>query len=255
MNIRGGVSTGAAAERRARVLFTACAWAVILAVASITLYMIANGLPAVLKIGWKEILFCRVWAPTAAEPKFGIFYVILASLAGTGLAVLLGVPAGILTAVYLAESGKPGAESVRQAVELLACIPSVIYGLLGVHLLSPLIYKLELRIFAGSDTHRFTGGANLLSAALVLAVMILPTVIHMSESAIRAVAPDIREASLALGASGVQTIFKVVLPAARPGITAAAALGVGRAAGEAMAITLVSGAVSNCPCLLNQYGS
>ncbi len=246
-HIRGGANTGTAAERWARVLFTACAWTVILAVASITLYMIANGLPAFFKIGWKELLFGRVWAPTAAEPKFGILYVILASLAGTALAVLLGVPVGILTAVYLAESGRPGAELVRQAVELLACIPSVIFGLLGVHLLSPLIYKLELRIFAGSDTHRFTGGANLLSASLVLAVMILPTVIHMSEAAIRAVAPDIREASLALGASGVQTIFQVVLPAARPGIAAGAALGVGRAAGEAMAITLVSGGSVNMP--------
>lgn len=247
MKIRGGIMTENAAERWARAVFTVCAWAVILAVASITLYMIANGLPAVFKVGFRELLFGRVWAPTAAEPKYGIFHVILASLAGTVLAVLLGVPVGILTAVYLAESGRPGTGFVQQAVELLACIPSVIYGLLGVNLLCPLVYRLELRIFAGSKTHCFTGGANLLSASLVLAVMILPTVIHMSEAAIRAVAPEIRAASLALGASGVQTIFKVVLPAAKPGIAAAAALGVGRAAGEAMAITLVSGGSVNVP--------
>ena len=150
--------------------------------------------------------------------------------------------------MYLAElAGRKTAELVRNAVEILAGIPSVIYGLIGIYVLNPAIYRLERKIFAGSGTHRYTGGANLLSASLVLAVMILPTVIHISETAIRAVSPEIRKGSLALGASGIQTIFRCILPGARSGIFAAVVLGVGRAVGEAMAITLVSGGSVNAP--------
>ena len=235
-------------ERVAQSIFAACAFFAVLAVASITLYMFMKGTPAILKVGLKEILFSCSWQPTADEPGYGILYVMLTSLIGTGMAVFISVPVGILTAVFLAEiASAKVAVTVRPAAELLAGIPSVIYGLLGIYLLNPLMYKLELKLFRDSDTHQFTGGSNLLSAVLVLAVMILPTVINISETAIRAVHPGIREASLALGASRVQTIFKSVLPAARSGIVTAVVLGVGRAVGEAMAITLVSGGSVNAP--------
>ena len=235
-------------ESVSQVIFAVCASFAILAVAAITLYMFINGTPAIFKVGLKEILFSSSWEPTAAEPEYGILYVILTSLAGTGMAILIGVPIGILTAVFLAEiSDSRVAAVVRPAVELLAGIPSVIYGLLGIYLLNPLMYKLELALFRGSKTHQFTGGANLLSAVLVLAIMILPTVIDISETSIRAVHPRVKAASLALGASHVQTIFKSILPAARSGIVTAVVLGVGRAIGEAMAITLVSGGSVNAP--------
>ena len=237
----------AAVERAAQAVFSVCAFFTILAVAAITLYMILSGTPAILKVGFKEILFITAWEPTAAQPKYGILYVILTSLLGTGLAVLIGVPVGVLAAVFLAEIAGKTATVVSAAVELLAGIPSVIYGLLGIYLLNPAMYRLELKLFQGSDTHQFTGGSNLLSAILVLSIMILPTVINISETSIRAVDPGIRAASLALGGSRVQTIFKSVLPAARSGIVTAVVLGVGRAIGEAMAITLVSGGSVNAP--------
>lgn len=231
-----------------QAVFTLCGILATLAVGFIALYIVTNGTPAMGKVGWKEILLDAAWMPTAAAPRFGILYVTLTSLAGTFLAALIGVPAGILTAIYLAEySGKAAAGIVGCAVELLAGVPSVIYGLLGIYILNPLMYKLELKVFADSRTHQFTGGANLLSAVLVLAVMILPTVISVSASAIRAVRPGLREASLALGASKLQTIFRSVLPAAKSGILTAVILGVGRAIGEAMAITLVSGGSVNVP--------
>lgn len=235
-------------ESAAQAIFSFCAFFSIFAVVSITLYMVRNGTPAIRLIGLKEIFFTTAWEPTAAEPKYGILYVILTSIVGTVLAILIGVPVGILTAVFLAEvANKKTAAVVKPAVELLAGIPSVIYGLLGLHLLTPLMYKLELKLFRNSQTHRFTGGANLLSAVLVLAVMILPTVINISENAIRAVSPSVKEASLALGGSRVQTVFRSVLPAARSGIVTGVVLGVGRAMGEAMAITLVSGGSINMP--------
>jgi len=252
MTITGDRRKGRLVESAAQAIFTLCAAFAILAVASISLYMIISGTPAIFKVGLKEILFGTVWKPAAAEPEFGILYVILTSVAGTSMAVLIGVPVGVLAAVYLAEVADKGfARIVKPAVELLAGIPSVIYGLLGIYLLNPLMYKLELAVFAGSATHQFTGGANLLSAVLVLAIMILPTVINISDSAIRAVQPDIRAASLALGGSHVQTIFRSVLPAAKSGIVTAAVLGVGRAMGEAMAVTLVSGSGVNLPLPFN----
>ncbi len=232
--------------------FTVCALSAILAVVSITLYMIISGTPAILKVGLGEILFQTVWEPTAAQPHFGILYVILTSVIGTFLAILLGVPVGLFTAVFLAEvAPKRLAAVMKPAVELLAGIPSVVYGLLGIYLLNPLMYKLERAVFAHSKTHQFTGGANLLSAVIVLAIMILPTVINISETSIRAVQPGIKAASLALGASRVQTIFKAILPAAKSGIMTAVVLGVGRAVGEAMAITLVSGSSVNIPLPFN----
>ncbi|MCM1025433.1 MAG: phosphate ABC transporter permease subunit PstC [Roseburia sp.] len=229
-------------EKGAQAVFTFCALFAVSAVAALSLYLVFSGAPALVKIGWREILFGRIWSPTAPEPRYGIFYVVLTSLAGTLLAVLAGGSLGILTAIFLTELANPWtAGLISGALELLAGIPSVIYGLLGVCLVNPLVYRLELAVFHDSPTHQFTGGSNLLSASLVLAVMILPTVASMSETALRAVPPGVREASLALGASQVQTIFRSVLPAARPGIMTAIVLGMGRALGEATAIALVSG--------------
>lgn len=231
-----------------QTVFTVCASFAVLAVASITLYMIWNGTPAMFEVGIKDILFSTTWKPTAKEPAFGILHVILTSIIGTVMAILLGVPIGILTAVFLAEvAPKKLAAVVKPAVELLAGIPSVIYGLLGLMILNPLMYQVEMFLFKGSDTHQFTGGANLISAVIVLAVMLLPTVINISESAMRAVSPQLKAASLALGASPVQTIFKVIIPAAKSGILSAVVLGIGRALGEAMAISLVSGSSVNAP--------
>ena len=240
------------AERLARALLLVCAVAAIFAVCAITLYLFAKGLPALHKVGVGELLFGTVWKPTAAEPSFGIAYIILSSIVGTAASVLLGVPIGLLTAVFLTEvSGKTLAKAVQPAVELLAAIPSVIYGLLGMMLLNPLLYKLEKALFAGSSTHRYTGGADLLAAVIVLAIMILPTVISVSASAIRAVPGSLRAASLALGASKMQTIWRVTVPAAKSGILTGVVLGIGRALGEAMAINMVAGGAVNLPLPFN----
>ena len=227
-SVMGNRKNKAVVETVAQIVFTICAFFAVLAVVSITLYMIISGTPAIMEVGLGEILFGREWMPTAADPKFGILWVILTSIVGTTLAAI-----------------------VKPAVELLAGIPSVIYGLLGIYLLNPLMYKLERLIFQGSTTHQFTGGANLLSAVIVLAIMILPTVINISETSIRAVPAGIKSSSLALGASHVQTIFRSILPAAKSGIVTAIVLGVGRAIGEAMAITLVSGSSVNVPLPFN----
>lgn len=240
------------AERLARALLLICAVAAIFAVCAITLYLFAKGLPALHKVGVGDLLFGTVWKPTAAEPSFGIAYIILSSIVGTAASVLLGVPVGLLTAVFLTEvSGKTLAKAVQPAVELLAAIPSVIYGLLGMMLLNPLLYKLEKAVFAGSSTHQYTGGADLLAAVIVLAIMILPTVISVSASAIRAVPGSLRAASLALGASKMQTIRRVTVPAAKSGILTGVVLGIGRALGEAMAINMVAGGAVNLPLPFN----
>ena len=252
LSIIHGRHAKSAVEKTAKIIFTVCAFFAILAVFSITLYMIINGTPALFQVGLGEILFGTVWEPTAEDPAIGILFIILTSIIGTALAILIGVPIGVLTAVFLAEvAPKKLASIVKPAVELLAGIPSVIYGLLGIMILNPLMYKLELAIFRDSETHQFTGGANLISAVIVLAIMILPTVINISESALKAVPAQYKSASLALGASHIQTIFKVMLPAAKSGIITAIVLGVGRAIGEAMAITLVSGSSVNFPLPFN----
>lgn len=252
ISIRSHHGSKSAVEKAAQVIFTACGFFAVLAVASIALYMVVSGTPALFKVGILEILFGSVWRPDGVEASFGILYVILTSIVGTSMAILIGVPIGVMTAVFLAEVAPPRlAGFVRPAVELLAGIPSVIYGLLGILILNPLMYKLELIIFKGAQTHQFTGGANLISAVLVLALMILPTVINISESALRAVPVQLRSASLALGATKIQTIFHVALPAARSGIITAIVLGTGRAIGEAMAISLVSGSSVNLPLPFN----
>ena len=235
-------------EGAARLLLLICAAAAIFAVCAITFYMFAKGLPALVQVGIPELLFGTVWKPTATPSSYGIAYIILSSLVGTALSVGLGVPIGLFTAVFLTEvSPKKLSAAVQPAVELLAAIPSVIYGLIGMMLLNPAMYRLEKLIFAGSKTHQFTGGANLLSAVIVLAIMILPTVISVSASSLRAVPGQLRAASLALGASKIQTIFHVTVPAARSGILTGVVLGIGRALGEAMAINMVAGGSVNLP--------
>lgn len=239
-------------ESIALVIFAACAVIAIAAVFSITLYMFLKGMPAFFKVGFKEILFGTAWAPAAQNPSYGILYIILTSIIGTAMAIIIGVPIGVLTAVFLSEvAPKRLAAIVRPAVDLLAGIPSVIYGLLGLMILNPAMYRLEKIIFAGSTTHQFTGGANLISAVLVLVIMILPTVINISQSALAAVPKTLKSASFGLGATHIQTIFKVQLPAAKSGIITAIVLGTGRAIGEAMAISLVSGSAVNPPLPFN----
>ena len=244
----GGKATKHIVETIAKVIFLVCAAVAIVAVLSITVYMFAKGTPALAKVGVIDLLFGTVWQPTAATPSYGILYIILTSIIGTAVAILIGVPIGILTAVFITEvANKKLAAIVQPAVELLAAIPSVIYGLLGLMVLNPLMYHLEKRVFAGSTTHQFTGGSNLLSAIIVLAIMILPTVINISVSSIRAVPGHLKSASLALGATHIQTIFKVMIPAARSGIMTGVVLGIGRALGEAMAINMVAGGSVNLP--------
>ena len=206
----------------------------------ITGYLVISGIPAIREIGLVEFLFGSIWASTAAEPKYGILPFILTSIYGTAGAILLGVPIGFLTAVYLA---KMAPERIRrilgQAVSMLAGIPSVVYGLVGMMVLVPGIRKL----FHVPD------GASLLAAIIVLAIMILPSIIKMSVTALAAVPKEYEDGSLALGATPEETWFRVSVPAAKSGIAAAVVLGVGRAIGEAMAVMMVAGNAANMPSL------
>lgn len=252
LSIISNRKTKSLVEKTAAIIFRGCAVVSIIAVVSITGYMIISGTPAIFKEGLGEILFSSVWQPTAANPSYGILLVILTSIIGVFLAICIGVPIGLFTAINLAEIASPKVRTVvKSAIELLAGIPSVVYGLLGVLLINPAMYQLELWIFKDSTTHQFTGGANLISAILVLAIMILPTLINISETALKAVPDEYRKSSLALGASKIQTIFKVVIPSAKSGIVSAIVLGVGRAIGEAMAIVLVAGNAVNTPLPFN----
>lgn len=239
-------------EKMVQLGFFLCAVVAIFAVCSITVYMFLKGTPALSKVGVFHLLFGTEWMPTAADPAYGIFYIILSSVVGTAISVAIGVPIALMTAVFLSEiAEKHVASVVGGAVELLAAIPSVIYGLMGMMILNPWMYKLEKAIYSGDATHQFTGGANLLSAILVLAIMILPTVISVSTSSLKAVTDSMRSASLALGATKIQTIFNVVLPAAKSGILTGVVLGIGRALGEAMAINMVAGGTVNIPLPFN----
>lgn len=244
-------------EKAAGYIFLMFGGIAVVSVLAITIYMFIKGIPALVEVGIPDLLFGSVWKPTADEPSYGILYIILSSLVGTFGAVLLGVPVGILTAVFLTDftdsnrTGRKLAGVIKSAVELLAAIPSVIYGLLGMMILNPFMYKVEKLIFANNSSHQFTGGSNLLSAIIILAIMILPTVINISASSISAVPVSIRQASLALGASKIQTIFRVVFPAAKSGIMTGVVLGIGRALGEAMAVNMVAGGVVNIPLPFN----
>lgn len=245
-SIIGTSKTKSLVEKTMEIIFIVCGSVAVLAVATISVYMIISGAPVFSKVGVLDFLFSPVWDPN--EGNFGILNIILTSLTGTVLAVLIGVPVGVLTAVFLAElAPKPLYRIVRPAVELLAGIPSVIYGFLGLIVLVPVIAEIELFVFKDSATHRFTGGASLIAAVLVLAIMILPTVINVSESSLRAVPDEYRDASFGVGATHIQTIFKVLIPTAKSGIVTSIVLGIGRAIGEAMAIILVAGNVANFP--------
>ena len=209
-------------------------------VLAITVYLVLSGLPAIREIGLWNFLFGKEWASTAADPKFGILPFLLTSVYGTAGAILLGVPVGFLTAVYLAKAAPPRLRAALSgAVSLLAGIPSVVYGLVGMMVLVPGIRKL----------FHLPDGASLLAGILVLAVMILPSIIKVSVTALEAVPAEYEDASLALGATREETWFRVSVPAARSGIAAAVVLGVGRALGEAMAVIMVSGNVPNMPSL------
>ena len=204
----------------------------------ITVYLVISGIPAIQKIGLVPFLTGEVWSSTSAEPKYGILPFILTSVYGTAGAIVLGVPIGFLTAVYLSKVAPKKVRTVLEAaVSLLAGIPSVVYGLVGMLVLVPAIRK----------TFHLPDGASLFAAIIVLAVMILPSIIKVSVTALEAVPHEYEDASLALGATEVETYFRVSVPAAKSGIAAAVVLGVGRAIGEAMAVMMVSGNVSNMP--------
>lgn len=239
-------------EQTAKTAVFICAVLAICAVAAITLYMLLRGLQAFGNIGIKQLLFEAEWSPTAEKPKYGIAFIILSSLVGTVSAVALGVPIALMTAVFLSElAQKRLGNIVSSAVELLAAIPSVIYGMIGMMVLNPWMYQIEKIVFKNSETHQYTGGANMLSAIVVLSIMILPTVISVSVSSLKAVERSLRAASLALGATKIQTIFKIVIPAAKSGILTGVVLGIGRALGEAMAINMVAGGTVNLPLPFN----
>ena len=206
----------------------------------ITVYLVISGIPAIRRIGLVPFLFNKTWASTAATPSFGILPFILTSIYGTAGAILLGVPVGFFTAVYLAKIAKPSVRAIMQsAVSMLSGIPSVVYGLVGMLILVPGIR----RLFNVPD------GSSLLAAIIVLSIMILPSIIKVSVTALEAVPKEYEDASLALGATPVETYFRVSVPAAKSGIAAAVVLGVGRAIGEAMAVMRVSGNVPNMPSL------
>lgn len=229
-------------ERTMHLLFLACGVIAIAFVAVISVYLIVAGLPAIREVGLKEFLLGTEWASThQTDPKFGILPFILTSIYGTAGAVVLGVPIGFLTALFLAKAApRRLAAVIRPAVDLLAGIPSVVYGLVGMIVLVPAI----------RSAFSLPAGDSLLAAIVVLAVMILPSVISVSETALKAVPKEYEEASLALGATETETWFRVSVPAAKSGIAAAVVLGVGRAIGEAMAILMVAGNAANMPSLL-----
>jgi len=237
------VKIKSAIEKTMNVLFLICGLLTVAVVLGITLYVIISGLPAIREIGLWDFLLGKVWDSTATtrEPQFGILPFILTSIYGTFGAILIGVPIGLMTAVFLAKfASRKVAEAVGTAVELLAGIPSVVYGLLGLTILAPLVMRFfELRT-----------GSTLLTAIIVLSVMVLPSIISVSRTALLAVPSEYEEASYALGATKIETIFKVSLPAAKSGIAASIVLGVGRAIGEAMAVMMVAGNIARMPELL-----
>ena len=231
-----------AVERGMNLVFLLCGFIAIAFVVLITIYLILSGLPAIKEVGLIDFLFGTRWDSTnKTDPAYGILPFILTSIYGTAGAIIIGVPIGFLTAVFLAKVAPPKVAAViRPAVDLLAGIPSVVYGLVGMMVLLPAI----------REFFDVPAGDSLLAAIIVLAVMILPSIISVSETALKAVPKEYEEASLALGATELETYFRVTAPAAKSGIAAAVVLGVGRAIGEAMAILMVAGNVANMPSLL-----
>ena len=228
-----------AVERGMNLVFLLCGFIAIAFVVLITIYLILSGLPAIKEVGLIDFLFGTRWASTdKTNPSYGILPFILTSIYGTAGAIIIGVPIGFLTAVFLAKVAPPKVAAViRPAVDLLAGIPSVVYGLVGMMVLLPAI----------REFFDVPAGDSLLAAIIVLAVMILPSIISVSETALKAVPKEYEEASLALGATHIETVFRVSVPAASSGIAASIVLGIGRAIGEAMAIIMVAGNVANMP--------
>ncbi|MDR2598685.1 MAG: phosphate ABC transporter permease subunit PstC [Oscillospiraceae bacterium] len=226
-------------EQVMKSFFFICGMMTIIAMLTIAIYLIINGVPAIREVGLFNFLFGQIWAPVhSTEPQFGILPFILTSIYGTFGAVLIGVPIGLMTAIFLSKLSNPKISVVvNTAVELLAGIPSVVYGFIGLSVLVPLV----------RETFGLLSGATLFSAIIVLSIMILPNIINVSRVALAAVPTKYEEASYALGATKMETIFKVSMPAARSGIAAGVVLGIGRAIGEAMAVMMVAGNVANMP--------
>ena len=239
---RAGLSKARAAKNAVElvmnIIFFVCGIASVLCVAAITFYLIISGTPAIKEIGLWNFLFGTEWVPTASDPKFGILPMILTSIVGTMGAILIGVPLGLFTAVFICYlTPKKLGKLLVSAVELLAGIPSVIFGLVGMIVLSPFI----------ANVFKIPSGATLLTSMLVLAVMILPTIVSVTITSLKAVPQEYYDGSLALGATPVTSIFKMNIRAAKSGIITGIVLGVGRAIGETMAIIMVSGNVPNMP--------
>lgn len=229
-------------EKTMNAVFTFCGFLAVAFVLIITGFLIVSGIPAIKEIGIIDFLFGTKWASTANPPSYGILPFILSSVYGTAGAIIIGVPIGLMCAIFLAKmSNDKTSGIVRSAVDLLSGIPSVVYGLLGMIIIVPAVRE----IFNLPD------GANLFSAIIVLSIMILPSVISVSETAIRAVPKEYEEASLALGATKTETVFKIIVPAAKSGILTSVVLGIGRAIGEAMAVMMVAGNVANMPSLFS----
>lgn len=227
-------------EKIMKVVFAICGFLAVLFVVVITIFLVISGLPGIREIGIFKFLFGTVWASTAENAQYGILPFILTSVYGTLTAVTIGSLIGIACSVFISKLGnKLMASVLSQGIQLLAAIPSVVYGLVGMIVVVPFV----------RETFNLSDGATLCSAIIVLAVMVLPAVISVSESAIRAVPQEYEEASLALGATKTETIFKVILPSAKSGILTAVVLGIGRGIGEAMAVMMVSGNVANMPSL------
>ena len=225
-------------EKSMNIIFTFCGFLAAFFVILITGFLFTSGMPAIGEIGLYDFLFGTEWASTASTPSYGILPFILTSVYGTIGAIIIGVPLGLMCAIFVAKmaNDKIG-KLVRSSVDLLSGIPSVVYGLVGMIIIVPMV----------REAFNLPDGANLFSAIIVLTVMILPSVISVSETAIRAVPKEYEEASLALGATKTETVFKVIVPAAKSGILTSVVLGIGRSIGEAMAVMMVSGNVANMP--------
>ena len=225
-------------EKSMNIIFTFCGFLAVAFVILITGFLFTSGMPAISEIGLYDFLFGTEWASTASTPSYGILPFILTSVYGTTGAIIIGVPLGLMCAIFVAKmaNDKIG-KLVRSSVDLLSGIPSVVYGLVGMIIIVPMV----------REAFNLPDGANLFSAIIVLTVMILPSVISVSETAIRAVPKEYEEASLALGATKTETVFKVIVPAAKSGILTSVVLGIGRSIGEAMAVMMVSGNVANMP--------
>jgi phosphate transport system permease protein len=239
-NIKNSTKGRRRLEKGVETLFFICGVMAVGFVLCISVYLVISGIPAIKQIGFKEFFFGKVWRSTATlkQPAYGILPFVLTSVYGTLAASLLGVPIGVLTAVYMAKiAPKKISGAMKTAVQLLAGIPSVVYGLVGMIVLVPWVQR----------TFKLSSGATFFAAIIVLAIMILPSIINVSHGALMAVPQEYEEASLSLGATYMETCFKVSVPAAKSGIAAAVVLGVGRAIGEAMAVIMVSGNVANMP--------